>query len=143
METRARVVEVGRGRARIECEASESCAACGSKPGCGLRWLQRPGRRLLEVPERSAGHDPLVSGDLVDVSVADGEMLRSVAILYGWPLLGVLAGAALGQGLGPGGEGATAAGGLLGLLAGAVLARGRVRRRPPRVTVERAREQVR
>jgi positive regulator of sigma E activity len=90
---------------------------------------------MLAVPLLAADGEPLAAGTRVTVTVRDWDLLRAAGRAYLPPLAGVLAGAALVQGLAPGGEGWMPVGAAAGLLGGWAAAREWLRRVPPAVTV--------
>ena len=77
----------------------------------------------------------LVAGQSVTIEVADGELLRSAAKVYLLPLAGLLIGPALVRWIGIASESAALVGAVTGVVLGWALARGWVRRAPPRFTV--------
>lgn len=137
MRTAARVRDVRAGRAWLACEAEAGCPACGGGRGCALRWLSRPGEPLLEVPERRADGGRLAPGETVTIEVPEGELLRAAARAYLPPLGGLLAGPLLATSA-AGDDLAAMLAAVAGLAAGWVLARGWLRRSPPRYRLARA-----
>lgn len=122
------VVEITRDshgvRAVVAVEAAAVCARCASGRGCGAGiFAARQGVRRLEVAVEE-GRD-LAEGDAVSIELAPGNVLRAALLVYGLPLAGAAAGAALAYAmdLGDGGAAATALG---GLVAGAVVGRHRL-----------------
>jgi len=85
----------------------------------------RDGERNVEakVPANSA----IKVADVVELSLAPDNVLRAAAIVYGIPLVGALAGAALAYGY-RAGEAGAAISALLGLAVGLVISRQRLRR---------------
>jgi len=102
MEIRTRVGEVHGGWARLVCEQAGQCDLCGSGGGCGLSRMGASRVRHLTVPGCPGRTRPLVAGDIVLVSVADGDIVRAAALIYLLPLAGLLAGAGLAQMMGMG-----------------------------------------
>ena len=116
----------GRGlRAIVAVEAAAVCARCASGRGCGAGvFTARQGVRRLEVA-LAAGSN-LAEGDVVSIELAPGNVLRAALLVYGLPLAGAAAGAALAFAAGLGDAGAAAMA-LAGLAAGAVAGRRRLR----------------
>jgi len=142
MEAVARVIAVGGGRARLACQVQSSCKSCGAGRGCGLRLLARDRDTELDVPDGSDGLPKLVPGQYVTIAIPDTDVLRAAALAYLPVLAGLLAGALLGSWLGGSSDGPVALGSLLGAASGWSLARGRARRRRPRVSVRPVPEDV-
>jgi sigma-E factor negative regulatory protein RseC len=136
METRARVLTVRDGRARIACDDRAACGACGRSGRCALKWFSGGAGATLEVPARTRAEVLLVPGQAVTIAVGDGEVLRAAATVYLPPLTGLLLGAAAGSALGVAGEAGTLLMAAVGGLAGWGVARTLSRRRPPSVSIE-------
>jgi sigma-E factor negative regulatory protein RseC len=142
MEATARVLSVSAGRARVACEQTASCGACGAGGRCALKWFAGPAAESIEIPDRTDDSLPLRVGEAVTISVADGEVLRAAARVYLPPLAGLLGGALLGRWMtGPGEVGA-----LIFALIGTGIAwyagRSWSRRHPPRLGVRHAIERA-
>ena len=97
MEIRTRVREVHGDWARLVCEKAGQCDLCGSGRGCGLRLMGGSREHHLTVPRGSDPTRPLIAGDAVLVSIADGAIVRATALIYLLPVAGLLAGAGLAQ----------------------------------------------
>jgi sigma-E factor negative regulatory protein RseC len=144
LETRAIVVRVDGPLAFVEGAKSGSCGQCNGK-GCGSAKLSQ---MLCSEPRQFQVDNTIGAavGDEVMVSVADGTVLRGIALVYLLPLAMLVAGAAAGNAFTV--EEAlrdayAAAGAALGLIAGFVLSRwldARKSRRLPRI-VRQAREE--
>jgi sigma-E factor negative regulatory protein RseC len=126
LQTRAIVIRLEGSEAVVEATRNGGCGLCDSKNGCGSGKLSqlfctRP-RRFVVHNEAGAG-----VGDEVQVSVADGALLRGAAVVYLLPLALLFAGGSLGSYWADGSAVSSdiwaASGALLGLLAGFVLAR--------------------
>ncbi|MGO8755468.1 MAG: SoxR reducing system RseC family protein [Gallionellaceae bacterium] len=124
LETHAIVVKLDGTEAIVESTESGGCGQCSNINGCGNGELSKmfcAGPREFRVPNGIGAQ----VGDEVEVSVADGALLRSAFIAYIFPLLLMFAGGSLGTIL----AGAhtqdkyAAIGALAGLLAGFVLIR--------------------
>jgi len=113
----------------IEVELAHLPRCHGCDGAC--RWYGDGGSRRLTVATRRA----FAVGTPVTLSVADRELLRSAAIVYGVPLVGLLGGALIGFAA-SGSDLGTAAG------AGAVLAVALVAVRGLRARLERAAERA-
>ena len=111
---RGRVVALHGGRARAMFQVP-ACAACEEGRGCGggifSAWLnqRRPRSLWLEAEPHWR------VGDWIEIELSETEIARLSLVVYGLPLLGIIAGIALGS---LGGEALAAAGGAAGLLAG-------------------------
>ncbi len=119
LETRAIVVQVDGADALVEVLQGGGCGhcsggACGSSTLSGL-FCVRP-RRFRARNDVNAR-----VGEEVRISVADGTLLRNALVLYGLPLLLLLAGGASGM-YWPGGDAASAVGASIGLAGGVLLA---------------------
>lgn len=123
MEARGRVVEINGASARLVCEDLERCDACGAARGCAMRLFGSSRHRSIEVAAREPGGRTLVAGDLVTVSVSGRALLRSAAIAYLPPVVGLLLGAALARWLGGPDDLAAVAGAGVGVALGAWTAR--------------------
>ena len=109
-------------RAIVAVEAAAVCARCAAGRGCGAGiFAARQGLRRLEVAV--AAGSPLAAGDVVNIDLAPGNVLRAALLVYGLPLAAAAACAALAYALALG-DAAAAATALAGLAAG-VLASGR------------------
>jgi sigma-E factor negative regulatory protein RseC len=138
MEATVRVVSVEGPVARVACEDTSSCGACGPGGRCALKWFATRRSASLEIPARADERVALQPGDEVILSIKDGELLRAAALAYGLPLLGLLASALAAHGLAGAGEGGALTAGLVGAAVGGWLARALARRRPPRFAVSLA-----
>lgn len=123
-ERRASVVDVRDGAVTLRAEGA--CSDCG---GCGGRCSLFPDDHagLLVLPASRFARVPR-AGDALLLCVPEGWLARTALRGYGLPLLGLLAGAALGQGMAallslpP--DAAALAGALLGTLAAFTLSKG-------------------
>ena len=113
-------------RAVVDVQADAVCARCAAGRGCGAGVFgSRRGTRRLVVPvDEGSG---LVAGDTVCLELAPGNVLAAALVVYGIPLAGAAAGAALAFGLGLGDAGAALMA-LGGLCAGALAGRRRLQR---------------
>jgi sigma-E factor negative regulatory protein RseC len=82
------VTAVAGGRIEVELERPPRCHGCDG----ACRWYGEGGSRRLTVATQRA----FAIGAPVTLSVADRELLRGAAIVYGLPLAGLLGGALLG-----------------------------------------------
>jgi len=128
-DSQGTVVEITRDshgvRAIVAIEAATACARCASGRGCGAGvFTARQGVRRLEVA--LAAGSGLAEGDVVNIELAPGNVLRAALLVYGLPLAGAAAGAALAFAAALGDAGAAAMA-LAGLAAGAVAGRRRLR----------------
>ncbi len=125
LETRAIVIRLEGAEAIVEARHGGGCGHCSSEGGCGsgkISQLFCTEPRYFRVRN---GIDARV-GDEVQVSVGEGVLLRSAAILYGLPLLLLLAGGMAGAqwpGDAAGRDAAAAVGALTGLAIGFLVAK--------------------
>lgn len=124
LETLAIVIRVEGREAVVESTQGGGCGNCDSENGCGSSKLSqlfcREPRRFRVRNDANAQE-----GTMVQVTVAEGLLLRSALLMYGLPLVLLLAGALLGA------QWASAAsrdvysilGGLAGLISGFVFAK--------------------
>lgn len=135
LETRAVVVRVEGRHAFVQASQSGGCGQCGGK-GCGTAKLSR---MFCSKPREFRVDNPINAraGDLVVVSVADGAVLRGIALAYLLPLGLLVAGALLGSSFAVQDgqqDGYAAAGGFAGLALGFALSKwfaARRERQPP------------
>lgn len=133
IEETATVVSSEAGIAELEVARRATCGACSSSAACGVSLLDRVlGRR----PQRLVVTNTLGVrvGETVVVGVPDGALLKAAVAAYLMPLVGLLAGAIMAQGLAAswlpalGGDAAGLAGGALGFAGALLLVRGYSRR---------------
>jgi positive regulator of sigma E activity len=109
----------------VEVSAPDACQRCASGKGCGAGiGLSGTAAKRIEVP-LADGDDP-GEGQTVTLKMQEGGILRVAAIVYGWPLLGALLGAAGGFSRS---EASAAVLALCGMLAGWLLARWHLKQR--------------
>ena len=99
----------------VDVSVAQGCGRCNEPGGCGGVNIARPfgaSRRVLRVLNDAGA----VAGEPVGVVIDEGVPLKAALRAYAAPVLGVLAGAALGTALAPAGGGDLYAG--LGALAG-------------------------
>ena len=120
IEETAHVVEAEGEFAWVETEQRSSCGSCSAK-GCGTGALSKIlGRRSQRLKVRN----PIDAkrGDEVVLGIREQDLLKGSLAVYIVPLLAMLAGALLGEGLAPQweseGEALSLLCGLLGLAAG-------------------------
>jgi sigma-E factor negative regulatory protein RseC len=103
----------------VEVAALQVCQRCASGKGCGAGiGLSGAALKRIEVPIGDS--DDLHEGQSVALRMQQGSLLRAATVVYGWPLLGALLGAAAGL---SGSEASAAALALCGMLAGWLVAR--------------------
>ena len=124
LETRAMVIYLDGDEAVVAAKHG-GCGHCDSVKGCGSGKLAQ---LFCSQPRQFRVRNEVNAcvGEEIQVSVADGVLLRSAAILYLLPLALVLMGSLLGSYWAvdvPSRDGYAAAGALLGLAAGFALAR--------------------
>ncbi|MBK9160588.1 MAG: SoxR reducing system RseC family protein [Nitrosomonadales bacterium] len=124
LETRATVIRIDGPHAMVQANHGNGCGQCNGK-GCGTGKLSQ---LFCSKPRQFQVSNPINAGigDEVIVSVADGEVLRGILLVYLLPLVLLIAGALLG-GLSARQEtqydGYAAVGALLGLGIGFVVAK--------------------
>lgn len=91
LETRVMVMQTAPGLAWVRALESSSCEACEGR-GCGSSKL---GQLFCSQPRQFQVRDPLgvAIGDEVVIAVAEGSVLRGIALVYLLPLLLLLLGA--------------------------------------------------
>lgn len=95
LETRVIVVKLEASEAIVETVQGAGCGFCGVGKSCGSSKLSQ---LLCVRPRQFRVHNGINAriGEEVQVTVADGVLLRSALTLYGLPLLFLFAGALLG-----------------------------------------------
>jgi sigma-E factor negative regulatory protein RseC len=125
LETRAIVIRLEGDDALVESTQGGGCGQCDSEKGCGSGKLtQLFGTQPRRFRVRNEAHAQ--PGAEVQISVAEGVLLRSALLMYVLPLLLLLIGGAIGGQFAQGEAGAdayAALGGVLGLVMGFLLAR--------------------
>ena len=108
-------------RAIVSVDAAAVCPRCAAGKGCGAGIFgASASMRRIEVslpPEFDVSE-----GDTVSLSLGSRKLLQAAIIVYGWPLLGAIAGASLAY-LGDLDDAGAAASALAGLAVGVTLAR--------------------
>ncbi|WP_077528887.1 SoxR reducing system RseC family protein, partial [Vreelandella utahensis] len=105
------------------------CPRCAAGEGCGqgllgaMRSGPAPGEFWVTVP----GGERVAPGDWVLLRMAPSALVAGAGLVYLVPLLGLVLGALLAEGLVGGGDGVTTVAGIGGLAAGLLLARYRLR----------------
>lgn len=113
------VTRVESGYAWVELAPSAGCGQCSGHGACGSGLL---GLRAARRQVRVANVHGARTGDMVEITVASGSVLKSALLAYAMPLALGIAGAAVATMQG-GGDGAAAAGLFGGLIAGGLLLR--------------------
>lgn len=125
LETRAVVIRVEGNEALVESRQGGGCGHCDSENGCGSGKLsQLFGTRPRRFRVRNDVNAQV--GTEVQVTLAEGVLLRSALLMYILPLALLLCGGALAGQIAKdaaGADGYAAGGGLLGLSLGFILAR--------------------
>ena len=126
IETRAIVIRVEGKEALVESTQGGGCGNCDSENGCGSGKLsQLFGSESRRFRVRNDGNAQV--GTLVQVTLAEGVLLRSALLMYMLPLLLLLSGAMLGMQWANDADSSdaySAIGGLIGLSFGFVLVKG-------------------
>jgi sigma-E factor negative regulatory protein RseC len=113
-------------RLTVSVDAVVACPRCAAGKGCGAGLLSGP-EQIRVIEAQAAEHLSLAVGDTVRLRMAASDLLLAALIVYGLPLLGLLAGAALAYGLGLG-DAAAAGVALGGAGLGVILGRRRLGR---------------
>lgn len=135
LETRAIVVRIDGPLAFVESAQANGCGQCKGKAECGTGKLSR---LLCSEPRQFKVDNAIAAavGDDVVVSVADGAVLRGIALVYLLPLVLLVAGAATGNALAVQDgqrDGYAVAGAVLGLAIGFVSSRWLGARQPRQI----------
>jgi sigma-E factor negative regulatory protein RseC len=122
IEERGQVVRTAGDSAWVQTERRSSCGSCSARKGCGTGALAGVfSARVHEVEVLNPiGAQP---GDEVIVGINESMLVRGSATVYLLPLLSLMAGALLAEGLAPqlglgGSDAAAIVGGVAGLAAG-------------------------
>lgn len=108
----------------VEGVQQSACGSCSAKAGCGKHTMSQLGRKVsLWLPEDDSLDNDFSIGQQVVVGLPEGAILRSTLVLYGIPLIFLLAGAIIGHALG--GELASILFSVFSMLLGFKLARSR------------------
>jgi sigma-E factor negative regulatory protein RseC len=123
LETRAIIVQVEGQYALVQAARPDTCELCTGK-GCGAGRLSR---LFCSKPRQFRVDNPSAAavGDEVVISVAEGAVLRGIALVYLLPLLLLVTGALLGSVLAgrSAGDGYAVAGAFSGLAVGFIAAK--------------------
>jgi sigma-E factor negative regulatory protein RseC len=124
VEEQAVVVGLEDGMAMLEVVRRKPCGLCGQTRGCGVSLWGRLFRHRPHVFKAQNRINADV-GDFVVVGVEEQALMRSALLVYGIPLLALLAGAVIAA-LGWSGQGdtGTVIGAALGLVAGLLWVKG-------------------
>jgi sigma-E factor negative regulatory protein RseC len=121
IEQEARVEAVEGDEAVVVVARQSACGACSAKSGCGTALVGSifPSRQLvLRMPNSQHA----MPGERIVVGLPEGSLQLAALLLYGLPLLALLAGALTGQAIAESSvwptEPAAIVGGLFGLLVG-------------------------
>ncbi|MGE5154721.1 MAG: SoxR reducing system RseC family protein [Bdellovibrio bacteriovorus] len=90
------VVSLSGNLAEVRMERDSGCAGCGAQSGCGTSLVDRfLGRRVVTLKARNQAEAKV--GERVAVGVSESGLLASAFAAYLVPILGLAAGAVLGQ----------------------------------------------
>jgi len=96
----ATVLDTSGGRVRLRFDRLSQCHRCLRGEGCGAGvFSQLFSRRSMEFD--LASDRVWQAGQRVRVGIISSGLARGSIALYGWPLLGFLAGAVIGDAVGP------------------------------------------
>lgn len=111
-------------RAVVSIKVEAACPRCAAGKGCGAGLITGAGRdREVEATIRP-GLD-IAENDIVEISLAPDNLLRAAAIVYGLPMLGAVAAAAIAYAFSLG-DAAAALAALAGLACGLTVSRWRL-----------------
>lgn len=122
MTETAQVVATEGDYAWVETQRKTTCGSCAVQKGCGTGVLAKVlGNRISRI--RVLNTIGAATGEMVEIGVEDGTLVRTSFAVYAMPLILLLLGGVGGGMLAdalqwPAREGATAAGGMLGLALG-------------------------
>lgn len=96
VEEQGRVVEVWGSTARVQTLSGSACQSCRVRGGCGQRMMaEMAGNRKLHINlDNSIAAQ---AGDQVTLGIAEQALLRASVVVYLVPLIGLLAGALVGD----------------------------------------------
>lgn len=81
-------------RAVVEVDVSKACPRCAAGKGCGAGLFTGSSRKR-RVEAVVGEHMSLAEGDSVEIRLASDNLLKAALIVYGMPLSGAIAAAAL------------------------------------------------
>jgi len=111
-------------RAIVSVEVAAACPRCAAGKGCGAGLITGAGRdRQVEAKIRPGL--AVAENDLVEIALAPDNLLRAAAIVYGLPMLGAVAAAAIAYAFSLG-DAAAALAALAGLACGLAVSRWRL-----------------
>ena len=112
------IVELGKQGVWVEAMQQSACSSCNARSGCGQHSLSKLGRKMrLWVPTEKTFR----VGEQATLTLPDGSLAMSALVLYGMPLVSMIALALVGHI--SAGEGASVIAGVIGLVAGFWVAR--------------------
>lgn len=109
------------GIAVLNCEQRSGCGSCGAKNSCGTAVLSKLGPQIHHQLHVSI-EQPLEPGQKVEIGIAEKSLISSALLVYMTPLLGLMAGGAIGQ-FGLASDAGAAISGVIGALLGFICAR--------------------
>lgn len=112
-------------RAMLDVDPRAICARCAAGKGCGAGVFGSGSERRQLAARVSAGLD-VREGQLVEIAMEPGGLLKTATAAYGYPLVGGLAGAAAAR-VFELGDAAAAVAALAGLFSGLAVVRRRLR----------------
>ena len=114
-------------RAIVTVDAAAICPRCAAGKGCGA-GIFGASQSIRRIEVSLAPGIDVSEGDTVSLSLGSRNLLQAAIIVYGWPLLGAIAGALLAL-IGTLDDTGAAASVLAGLAVGVALARVRLGRK--------------
>lgn len=125
IEELAIVEKIGDGEVTIRTQRQSACGSCSANKGCGTKLLNQMAEGGQQwLASTPASKLKLAIGDTVIVGLDESALTQGSALVYGVPLLLMIALAAMASGLGQG-DGVAAAASFVGLFTGFLYVRGR------------------
>tara|TARA_R110002095_G_scaffold215868_1_gene211269 strand:- start:2200 stop:2637 length:438 start_codon:yes stop_codon:yes gene_type:complete len=114
----AQVVAVEAEGVRVETVRRSGCAGCQSKSVCGQRLLAEIGQgQRFQIVSSNPQHIALKPGDIVELGVQEAPFLQASAMIYLFPLVGLILAAVVAE-MAAFAESGVVVSGLLGLFLG-------------------------
>lgn len=90
VEESARVLRVEGDVVWVQAIAKSACGSCQAQKGCGHSLLAKAGQKQIDLPVDRNGLD-VVENDQVIIGVPEQAILRSSLLMYGVPLMAMIA----------------------------------------------------
>ena len=99
IEERGRIVKVDDGFVWVEALRKSTCGSCQAQNSCGEGILNRLKSSRSHAYIRASNRYPVTEGDEVTIALPEEAVVSASLLVYLFPLLLLLAGAAIGAGL--------------------------------------------